>query len=79
MGFKPNSTLPNQLVRWGLYPSIYYNLAISLVDMRFFIYSLTTRIGHLKCGKRGDPIVGDTIGLTTLVRISSSTILDSGF
>jgi len=35
MNFKPNSTPQNGFVRWGWHLLIYYEIALSLIDVEF--------------------------------------------
>jgi len=52
VSFKPNSTLQNRLIRWGLHPLIYCELTLSLVDVGLPTHPLTPRYIHLVRGTR---------------------------
>jgi len=52
VGFKPNSTLQNRLVRRELHPLIYCELTLSLVDMGLPTHPLTPRYIYLVRGTR---------------------------
>jgi len=47
VSLKPNSIPQNRLVRWGLHPLIYCELALSLVDVRLPTHPFTSRYIHL--------------------------------
>jgi len=52
VSFKLNSTPQNRLVRRGLHPIIYCELALSLVDVGLPTHSFTPRYIHLVRGTR---------------------------
>jgi len=48
--FKLDLTSQNRLVRLGLHPLIYYETALSLIDLRLPTHPLTPRYIHHVCG-----------------------------